>query len=281
MDDNWHLFFYIFLGMFVATYLSWYIRVFNQKEWEDYISNIHVELAGVFFDIILFGILFYIFQFIFQKKEKIIQLSEQLDDYRDWDEREAGYRVIGILKRLQKLGIDDVNLSRCHFNGINIISDEGRIVGFDFKRSDITDVTFTNIMLNSANFNKVQGNSVADYADFFNDPRTIFKNCDLRSSNFSNNTFYSFDFSETKLENANFIYAEFYYAQFRKCIFNDVKFNNVVFTNSFFQDIDLSIASYVNTKFYKCNFINCKCPDDSEMIVFEECKHTTDILYIG
>lgn len=278
MNNNWHLFFYIFAGILVTIYLSWYISTFSESDWNAYISNIHVELAGAFFDIVLFGILFYIFQFIFQKKEKIIQLSEQLDDFRDWDEKEAGYRVIGILKRLHKLGVDNVNLSRCHLNGINIISDNGRIFVFDFKKSDLTDVTFTDIILNNANFNRVHGNLVTDYADYFNDPRTIFTNCDLRYSSFSHNSFYSFNFIGTKFKNSNFEDALFDFAQFRKCIFDDVKFNNVVFRNSFFQDIDMSIASYINVKFYKCNFVNCKSPDNSDIVIFEECKYTTDIL---
>lgn len=273
MNNNWHLFFYIFAGILVTIYLSWYTYPFNRSELNDYISNIHVELAGAFFDIVLFGIIFYTVQFLFQKKEKIIQLSEQLNDFRDWDEKEAGYRVIGILKRLHKLGVDNVNLSRCHLNGINIISDDGRIFVFDFKKSDLTDVTFTDIILNNANFNRVHGNLVTDYADYFNDPRTIFTNCDLRYSSFSHNSFYSFNFIGTKFRNPNFEDALFDFAQFRKCIFDDVKFNNVVFRNSFFQDMDIATASYTNVKFVKCTFENCISPDSNESILFEECEY--------
>jgi len=276
MDNNWHLFFYIFIGIFIAIYLSCYISPFDQSQWNEYKLNIHVELAGAFFDIVIFGIIFYLFQLMFQKKEKIIQLSEQLDDYRDWDEKEAGYRVIGILKRLHKLGIKNVNLSRCHFNDINIIGDVGKSFGFDFKESDLTDVTFTNIILNGANFNRVDGNLVANFADYCNNPRTIFTNCYLSRPSFSKNTFYAFNFNATTFRNAQVIDSQFYYAQFRNCIFDNIKFTNVIFQNSLFQNMDMSIASYVNTKFVKCTFENCICPDSNESILFEECKYKTE-----
>jgi uncharacterized protein YjbI with pentapeptide repeats len=271
--NNWHLFFYIFAGLCVAIYLYCYISPFNQTEWNGYLSNIHVELAGAFFDIVLFGIIFYTFQFLFQKKEKIVQLSEQLDDFRDWDEKEAGYRVIGILKRLHKLGVNNVDLSRCHFNGINIISEDGRIFVFDFKSADLTNVTFTNIKLNNAKFDNVCGNIVANYADFSNDPRTIFTNCNLRNPSFSNNTFHFFNFIGTTLKRSKVIDSQFNYAQFSKCIFDDIKFDNVIFRRSVFQNMDIATASYTNVKFVKCTFENCISPDSNESILFEECEY--------
>lgn len=266
----------LFIAFFIVLYLFGYLKELDPTNFQNYLNDTKVELFGRILDIFIFGIIFYSLHLIFQKQETINRLTEELDDFRDWDEKIAGYRVIGILKRLHKLGVENVNLSRCHFNEINIISDDGRIFGFDFKASNLTDVTFTGIKLTYPKFDRVCGNSVADYADYFNDPRTIFTNCDLRSPSFSNNKFHSFNFVESKLQQSKFADTQFYFAQFRNCIFEKGEFKNVTFTSSSFHNTDITNVSFENVKFEKCTFINCIYPIANETIIFEQCRYEDD-----
>ncbi|WP_434581474.1 pentapeptide repeat-containing protein [Sulfurimonas sp. NW15] len=269
---NWHIPFFIIVGLILIIYLRSYTSDFDAETFKYYIDNIHVELAGAFFDIVIFGIIFYSMQLLFQKKAKINQLKEQLDDFRDWDEKEAGYRVIGILKRLHKLGVENVDLSRCHFNEINIIGDAGRIFGFDFKKANLTDVTFINMKMNNIKFNNVFGNDVLDWADYGNDPRTMFINCNLRTPNFSNNTFTSFNFIETTFINAKFENVQFYASHFNECIFNNTSFENTTFLSSSFHNMDIATVMFSNITFKKCTFVNCIYKDLGKSVVFDDCK---------
>jgi uncharacterized protein YjbI with pentapeptide repeats len=271
--QNWHIPFFTFIGFIIAIYLVFFTSNFKKDNIEAYMGNIQVELAGAFFDIVIFGIIFYSIQLLFQKKLKVNQLKEQLDDFRDWDEKEAGYRVIGILKRLHKLGVEDVNLSRCHFNEINIIGDTGRIFGFDFKKANLTDVTFTNMTMNTMKFNNVFGNDVLDWVDYGNDPRTMFINCNLRTPNFSNNTFTGFNFIVTTFINAKFENVQFYASHFNECIFNNTSFENTTFLSSSFHNMDITTAKFSNTTFRKCTFVNCIYKDLGKSVVFDDdCK---------
>lgn len=266
----------LFIAFFIILYLFGYLKELDPTNFQNYLNDTKVELFGTILDILIFGIIFYSLHLIFQKQETITRLTEELNDFRDWDEKIAGYRVIGILKRLHRLGVENVNLSRCHFNEINIISDDGRIFGFDFKASNLTDVTFTGIKLMYPKFDRVYGNSVANYADFFNNPRTIFTKCNLRSPSFSNNSFHSFYFVESNLHRAKFANSQFYFAQFRNCIFEKVEFTNVTFSNSSFHTMDITNASFENVKFHKCVFINCTYPAANETVIFDECKYEYD-----
>lgn len=268
--QNWHLPFFTIFGLLIAIYLIYFTSNFNTENIDEYMKNIQVEMAGAFFDIVIFGIIFYSIQLLFQKKSKIKQLEEQLDDFRDWDEKEAGYRVIGILKRLHKLGVENVDLSRCHFNETNIVGDGGRIFGFDFKNSNLTDVTFTDMTMNTMKFNRVFGNNIGNYAEYYNNPRTIFTNCNLRTPIFSDNNFNGFNFIETAFTNAKFENIQFYFAQFRECIFNNTSFENITFSSSSFHNMDITTAKFSNTTFKKCTFVNCVYQDLDKSVVFDD-----------
>lgn len=268
----------ILLGYCIGLYLFGYLKDLKTNELIDYKNNVNVELFGSLVDIIIFGILFYAIQYFFQKKEKIEFLKEQIDDFRDWDEKEASYRIIGIIKRLHKLGVDDINLSRCHFKELNIIGNEGVFFGFNFKASDLTDTTFTKTKINNPNFNRVTGNYIVDVADFSSDSRTIFTECELRTSSFSENTFYSFNFIDTKIVNGKFIKAQFYYLQFRGCIFEKIEFKNTSFNSSSFHNMDITNANFENVRFNGCTFINSQVPEQNENIIFDEkCKFENNI----
>lgn len=77
------------------------------------LKNIAVEFHGMVFDVILFGIVLTIYEKWRSKKDRIQSLKDELDDFRGWDEKEAMYRIVGIIRRLNKLGVSDVDLSNC------------------------------------------------------------------------------------------------------------------------------------------------------------------------
>ncbi len=55
-----------------------------------------------------------------EKSRRIEQWKEEIDDYRGWDEKEATYRIVGMIKRLNKHNVTRIDLSRCFLKGANL-----------------------------------------------------------------------------------------------------------------------------------------------------------------
>lgn len=268
----------ILLGFCIGLYLFGYLKDLDTKELIDYKNNVNVELFGSLVDIIIFGILFYAIQYFFRKKEKIEFLKEQIDDFRDWDEKEASYRIIGIMKRLHKLGVDDINLSRCHFNNINIVNDENSRLGFDFKKANITESKFKDLKLFGTIFDKtyiVKSNQIKKHENdlgtlLFNSlPQleTFFINCELKAVSFSNNKFNSLEFKNTKIIGSFLNNAEFKFCTFINVELTDSKLYNSKFDNVTFFNINFTKFFCKNTIFEHCIFINCIFNKNDEMII--------------
>lgn len=48
-----------------------------------------------------------------EKNREIRKYHEEIDDFRYWKSREAMYRIVGNIKRLEKNGVTKINLRRC------------------------------------------------------------------------------------------------------------------------------------------------------------------------
>jgi uncharacterized protein YjbI with pentapeptide repeats len=112
-------------------------------------KDIIVEAHGLLMDIILFGILITLYESITGKKERIKDLKEQLEDFRQWEEKEATYRIIGIFKRLKQLGVKEIDLSLCFLQGA-YFDDKFEMQGVNFSHTRMQ-----NSRLNSVNFKNV------------------------------------------------------------------------------------------------------------------------------
>jgi len=99
----------ILLGTLVVG--STLIRGNNYKG--EFLNNILVEAHGLLFDIIVFGILIVFFYRMGERRRDINRWKEEIDDYRRWDEKEATYRIVGNIKRLNRENITEIDLSYC------------------------------------------------------------------------------------------------------------------------------------------------------------------------
>lgn len=104
-------------------------------KWHDLL----VEANGMFFDLLVFGILLSIYEALREKKERIERLHEEIDDYRGWDEKEAMYRIVGAVKRLNKLGISNIDLTDCFLWKAKL--DRLNLKDADLRYADLTEAT--------------------------------------------------------------------------------------------------------------------------------------------
>lgn len=77
------------------------------------LDGLLTEANGMVFDLLVFGVLLSIYERLREKRDKIERLHEEIDDYRLWDEEEATYRIVGAIRRLNKLGVSKIDLNNC------------------------------------------------------------------------------------------------------------------------------------------------------------------------
>ncbi len=120
------------------------------------IDDILVEAHGMLFDILLFGIILSIYNYnqaikserIKQKEDKkarITKYLDEIDDFRGWNEKEAVYRIRGIIKRLNHLGIIEIDLRNTFLQG-------AILKGVALKKSNIESANLSGVNAENGNF---------------------------------------------------------------------------------------------------------------------------------
>ena len=84
------------------------------------LNNILFEAHGLLFDLLVFGIILGFINIALEKKQRIERYKEEIDDYRRWDEKEATFRISGNIRRLNKLGVTNIDLSFCYLRGAQL-----------------------------------------------------------------------------------------------------------------------------------------------------------------
>jgi amino acid permease len=77
-------------------------------------QNLYATLLGFFLDILLFGVLIVLINKKREKKLDIKRWQEEIDDYRHWNEKEATFRIVGNIKRLNGHAKTKLDLSYCY-----------------------------------------------------------------------------------------------------------------------------------------------------------------------
>lgn len=131
----------------------------NGFSWHD----ILVEANGMFFDLLVFGILLSLYEALREKRERVERLKEEIDDYREWKEPEAMHRIVGITKRLSKLKVQNLNLSRCflpgaNFEGLHLRS--ANLTSANLESANISSAILHNADLSGANLRSANLNSI-------------------------------------------------------------------------------------------------------------------------
>lgn len=136
---------------FLAAALLWMLimcilNALNGIQWND----ILVEANGMAFDLFVFGVLLSLYEALRDKKDKIERLHEEIDDFRGWEDKEAMYRIVGAVRRLNKLGESEVKLSSCHLQKANF--QEINLKKSNFSGTNLTEANFLDAELMYTSF---------------------------------------------------------------------------------------------------------------------------------
>ena len=171
--------FFIFAGSVTALVLLILDLIFMKKGSGLFML---VEAHGLLLDIVFFGIILTLYDFLVRRKRKITALQESLDDYRGWEEKAAMFRNVGNIRRLVRMGISSINLTRSYLREADLTEvdlsgsnlgqanlDRGTLVGANFRGAKIWKTSFKEANLSRANLENVRTNvtNIDQFVDFF------------------------------------------------------------------------------------------------------------------
>jgi len=108
----------LFPGFLVLGIAAIIVLLFSLRFWieepSDFFRDVLVEAHGMLMDILIFTILIVFINVVREKRLKIERYKEEIDDYRNWNEMTASYRLAGILRRISRYEVKELNLSDCN-----------------------------------------------------------------------------------------------------------------------------------------------------------------------
>lgn len=188
---------------------------------KDNLVDILVEAHGLLYDLVVFGIIFTLYENMKRshdeierirrnKENRIQDYQDEIEDFRGWDDPAAARRIRGSIIRLNRLDSYNIDLQDCYLRDVNlknIILEGSNCVNTTFKNSMLTSTTFTRCELWSSNFRgsdcmqssftNCEINASFENANL---DRCSFINCNLNESTFVGvKSMFGADFTNTDL----------------------------------------------------------------------------------
>ena len=138
-------------------------------------DNILVEAHGMLFDILILGILFSLIEKVGRRKRTRRHYQNEIRDFADWPSEEATRRIVGNIKRLNAIGVSDIDLRDCILTGSKLgpysVDDRSGKAHVDLRsaslhRADFRDADLRGADLRDANLYRTRlDRAVLDRAD--------------------------------------------------------------------------------------------------------------------
>lgn len=215
----------IVLAVLTVIVLSFSLKYYL-ADFDQFFGQVMAEAHGMLFDIAVIGILIFWLNKNGEVRQRIRTYKDEIDDFRLWESEEAAFRTVGNIKRLNRHGINEINLVNCHLSRTNL--NYVNLGGSNLNSSDISnafliETNLQNTRLNQTNLensNLNQANLKGAYASGanFKDAYLIkaqLENAFLIKSNFKNAFLMESNLRGCYLTGADFENASLYKADLR------------------------------------------------------------------
>jgi hypothetical protein len=168
----------------------------------EFLDSLLVEAHGLLFDIFVFGILIVFFNRIGERRRNIARWQEEIDDFRYWKSEEAMFRIMGNIKRLNRNGVTEINLTECFLNYADLSDTNLRgadLSGAHLKEADFRGANLERTRLIGANLEEA-----------------LFRFADLKRADLLGANLRDIDFRRANLEEADLSKAHLEEAYFRE-----------------------------------------------------------------
>ena len=199
---------------------------FYIKDFDNIYLNVLAEAHGMLFDILIIGILLFWLRQVGEEKQRIGQFKDEIDDFRMWESEEAAFRNVGNIKRLNRHGINNLDLVGCYLKKTNLSGIDlstSNLNTANLSNSILIEVNLSDTRMNQTNFensNLNHANLTGTFASGsnFKDAFMIKSNWDgafLIKANFENGFLMEANLSNCSLAEVNLENANLYKADFR------------------------------------------------------------------
>ncbi len=113
-----------------------------------FLENMLANANTMIFDIIVVLLLNTFLLKIAERRRKIQDYFYEIDDFRNWNTDEASHRIRGIIFRLNKLGITQINLTNCHLENADLIY--ANLAGADLRGAKLHEADLRRANLGSS-----------------------------------------------------------------------------------------------------------------------------------
>ena len=163
---NRPLWFFVAFGA-LTTYILW--PFYPDEAWlrNEWVGNVAVEGFGFLMDIILFGLLWSVFDVYRKRRTKIRGYQDELVDYIPWEAQEGVLRKVGLIKRLNELRaslpflhwirLEGADLHFANLEGAHL--SWGHLKGADLAKANLegADLEFADLKGASLSFANLEG----------------------------------------------------------------------------------------------------------------------------
>lgn len=201
-----------------------------------FFENILVEAHGMLFDVLIIGIIILWLNKKREKKLEIKRYHDEIDDFRFWKSDEAMYRIMGNIKRLQRLKVNKIDLQSCYL-----------------KNSLLFDITINNSNLSNV---CLEGSNCSG---------ANFQECDLTGAVFLGGNFINTNFKCSDLRNANFESANLHKSNFEQANLEGAYLHKAGIREANLENSNLSFIKLINAKLTKSNLKNAILDDANLM----------------
>lgn len=244
-------FFIVAIAIFFPLIVG--LDLFFFKDGNDWI-NVLVEAHGLVFDLVVFGFIVEVYHHYRQlhenakkeeteKRQRIERYLEEIDDFRGWMEPEAMHRIVGCIRRLNKEGVSQINLSKCNLQEANLL--EINLSGANLSHSNLSGAKLISTILVGANLSgaNLRGATLAG---------TDFSGAYLIETNLDSTRTLGANFSNAFLAGANFVDASLSRTNFRGADIVTESWELFIYSvkkGKKFRDFSLRGATLVNVNF--------------------------------
>jgi len=199
------------------------------SETHDFLVNVLAEAHGMIFDIAVIGILIFWLNQVGQKKQRIRNYRDEIEDFRLWESEEAAFRTVGNIKRLNRHKIYNIDLVNCYLVKTNlnyVILQGANMNNANVSNSFLIQTNLEGTRLNRTNFENSNLNQVnlkgayasgANFRDAYLIKANLFK-AYLIKTDFNNAFLMESDLRGANVTGANFDLANLYKTDFRGAV---------------------------------------------------------------
>ncbi|MEZ8314262.1 pentapeptide repeat-containing protein [Vibrio splendidus] len=195
------------------------LGLYNKDFWE----NVLVEAHGMVFDILIIGVaVVWMDTRRAIYNEKKLMLNE-LSDLSYLDLPEVNHRKVGMLHRLNNLGVKSFHVEELIITNV-------RVKGLISEKSNFSHLKIIGSLISKAQFSETELFR-ADFSDT-EVKSTKFLSCQMKKVIFIHAKVHGVDYSNSNLERARFMNADLQSAMFRGCNLREANFENANLRNA-------------------------------------------------